>query len=150
MICVAAFRRSSPPFAHVPDQIVQRIGAGIAGRDVVELPLAHRSLRDRLAASEAPPQRRKRLERPHRGGSHGNDPTQPFAQPLQRPERDLEVLGVHRMARGIALLDREEGARPDVEGHLLEAEPLAAHPPDQLGSEVQPRGGAATDPSNFE
>ena len=125
-----------PLAAQVGDELVERLGPREVGRKVVKLPLAH-DLVEAGARAEPPGECRERLERADRGGPYGDDAAVIGPQQFEGRQRDLEVLGVHRMVRGVALLDGQEGPCTDVERHLAECEALAAQALDQLGREVQ-------------
>ena len=124
-----------------PQQVVQRLGARVVGREVVGFPLSHRLPAAGVASrADAPGEGRERFEGAHRRGAHGRNRAPLGPEGRQRVAPHLEVLGVHGMACGVALLDGQEGAGAHVERDLLEPEAPGAHRLDQLGREVQPRG----------
>ena len=135
------FQPVQPLALHIPRQLLQRLAARKLRGNVVQLPLPHDPPGiGRPGRADAPRKGRKRFQSTHRGGSHGGDMPPLLQQADHRRTAHLEMLGVHRMPRGVLVLDGQERARPDMERHLLEGESARLHLPDQLGREMQPGG----------
>ena len=123
---------------HVFQQCLQRIAARECCGQVVQLPLSDDPIRGgRSVAADAPGQCRQRFQRPDRGGADGRDEA-PFAEKVfDCRAADLEVLGVHGVAAGVVVLDRQEGPGTHVQRHFVEFGPCIVQRRQKFRCEVQ-------------